>query len=180
MLYLVPLQRNMCCNVETPSGVDAYSRKAKVTYNDCAKEVGPGIPKIVECIARKYKMVRKNSWQLYINDVFPLKKTLNSFTMSQVDEADNLSETGIKAVFSDFPLNEYQKTVKDISITVCVEKTKTISAAELIKILRQFYFCILQALMNACPDDDQNNSERCQDFRNGKFQWSEKCIRSCS
>lgn len=76
-----------------------------------------------------------------------LQKTLNSFTMTQVDEVGNLSEAGIKAVFSDFPLNEYQKTVKDIAITVCVEKTKTISAAELMIKLRQFYFCILHERM---------------------------------
>lgn len=90
--------------------------------------------------------------------------------MSQVDDAGNLSETGIKAAFNEVPLSEHQKAIKDASITACIAKTKAIPAGDLVKKFTEFNLCIMKDFMNACPKDKQDNSEKCKNMREGKFQ----------
>lgn len=60
----------MCCNVELPAGADAYMEKTKAAYADCAKEGGADIPMTVQCIAKKYKMVRSHGLPLGVDVEF--------------------------------------------------------------------------------------------------------------
>lgn len=63
------------------------------------------------------------------------------------------------------PLADYQKSVVDSAITTCMAEAKNAKEGP---VLRQFHFCIMKEFMNACPKDQQDTSEHCNDMRAGK------------
>lgn len=169
----------MCCNVEPPAGTDAYMEKAKIIYTHCANEGGLDIPKIVECIARKFNMVRNQNLESGV-DVEFLWILFYSSALTQIDDAGNLSEAGMKFLFNEIPLSEYHRTVKDASITVCIAKNKATPVGDLIEKLQKFNRCMLKDFANACPKDKQEDSDKCKKYRKGRFllirRWCSVCI----
>lgn len=68
------------------------------------------------------------------------------------------------------PLADYQKGVLDSALTTCTAEAKS---SEEGPAYRKFHFCMKKEFMNACPKDQQDTSDRCNDIRAGK-KWQDR------